>query len=233
VTAASLGTRGRAVTAAFVNSSFIRERVDVWRRRVRQGHLGMGGELWDLGPQRPAVHARLLAYAQALGRSWDAEGIDFLLVQFLLPELLNAVEGVERSLYAMHDAAARAQAQCDTCTSRLPHDETEPEYGSHLAVPAVSDVWYEFVNMIVWGLGAPSRTVSNAAVSAETPNRGCYLCWRLVACATKSKPHWRSCDKDTCPKCASSRTIPSTVASSRPPAHPTLASIMERTGSAT
>jgi hypothetical protein len=83
-------------------------------------HLGIGGELWDIGQPRPAVHARLLAYTRSLGRSSDAEDVDYMLVQFLLPELLNAVEGVERSFKAMRDSAAAAQTQADKSAASIP-----------------------------------------------------------------------------------------------------------------
>jgi hypothetical protein len=72
-------------------------------------HLGMGGELWDISRSRPAVHGRLVSSAQSLGRTYDNEEVDYMLVDFLLAELLNAVEGVERSFEAMQAAALTAR----------------------------------------------------------------------------------------------------------------------------
>lgn len=59
--------------------------------------LGTGYELWNLTRPQPAVHARLAAIHARLGRSPSAEDIAYMLVDFLLPEAINAAEGVERS----------------------------------------------------------------------------------------------------------------------------------------
>jgi hypothetical protein len=75
----------------------------------------------------------------------------------LLTELLNAVEGVERSLQAMQTAAVAAQAKADDYTAQFSPRDPEPVHGSHLSDPVVADVWDKFINMIVWARAVEGR----------------------------------------------------------------------------
>jgi hypothetical protein len=117
--------------------------------------LGQGYELWDLARPKAAVHGRIAARMKGLTRDYDDDYIAYMLVDHLLAEVLNAAEGVERSFDAMKLHADKAQQGADEYFASIPVTGPPPIHHSWTE-PATVNVWFEFVNLLVW-----SRTLED------------------------------------------------------------------------
>src|SRR5204863_6855964 len=101
-------------------TSSMGETVNRWRTRVKVERLGVGYELWDLARPKAAVHGRIAAKAEELGRDYKDDDIAYMLVEHLLAEVLNAAEGAERSFEAMKFYANKAQQRADDYSASTP-----------------------------------------------------------------------------------------------------------------
>jgi hypothetical protein len=134
------------------------ERTNAWRNRIMAEQLGTGYELWDLGRARASVHDRLAAKARALGRDYDDDYIAYMLSEHLLLELLNAAEGVERSVEGMRANAAEANSVVAEYFASHPDRNLADGVDRHWASPVVVNVWFEFVHLLIWTRALQDRT---------------------------------------------------------------------------
>lgn len=123
--------------------------------------LGMGYELWLLGPvEHTELYARLYELerkrrlrlpAQFQSAPHEAD-VAYDVVQFTFDEVLNAAEGVERSYLAVQRGVSVAQAGAAEYFTSNPDslDNLDKTRFTWSDLEAVAGVWYDLTNMFIW-----------------------------------------------------------------------------------
>jgi hypothetical protein len=120
-----------------------------WPRRVLNGQLGVGSELWADVSAHPAA-ARLEAVAQSHGRTVDPDEIAYHITRSLLLDVIHAAGGVEYTVERLLSALHEVQQWTDGWVDVLPPPDREPpEEGSWVGAGRW-DVSFEVSNLLVW-----------------------------------------------------------------------------------
>lgn len=132
-------------------------RINDWYLRVNspaaaKASLGFGYEYWLLDPERYEGHAELAVMAAARGYHWRRRQLAYELVEDLLTDVIAAAGGVERSVAALREATADAQAW-----SNQHSPSSAPGARRGIGHPSVTRAWYEFANTLTWARAVEER----------------------------------------------------------------------------
>ena len=127
------------------------ERAREWARRIHFGadrsvSLDWGTELWNRDISWFENAEAIAAALRRADRPIDDELVLYEATRSLLPDVVDAAGGVERSHEHLHEAMVRAQETYIQWRSQF------PELGDFdgMSDPSIEDAWYAVEQLLVW-----------------------------------------------------------------------------------
>ena len=131
-------------------------RYDRWMMRVHVQQLGFWGEHWaDLSATTQFAAWRRLAEERGASAN-----VEYHMTRGLLEEVIYAAGGVEREHGQLCAALVDVQRFADEAAALHPRPSPKewPSWGYHVSTPAMRDVSYSFVNLLVSNRGTRGRS---------------------------------------------------------------------------
>jgi hypothetical protein len=148
------------------------ERAWEWNRRIHFGagrtvSLDWGAELWKWDISLYESADGIAAALRRAGHQFDDDLIVFYATHTLLPDVVDAAGGVERSHARIHQAMALVQRIYAQWRSTLGEGDLDA-----MSDPSIEDAWYTVEELLVWARTLDDRLRRRALDWRRYPDQG-------------------------------------------------------------